>query len=78
VAIGRPIRNSAEAAIAIATARRLDSSVTSRRTTREVADALFLTPRAVEANLGKVYQKLGIRCRVELDALLGPRATRPL
>jgi DNA-binding CsgD family transcriptional regulator len=29
-----------------------------------------VTPRAVEANLGKIYQKLGIRSRAELGAVM--------
>ena len=40
------------------------------RTTREVAAALFLSPKTVEYHLRKVYTKLGIRSRAELtDAL---------
>jgi DNA-binding CsgD family transcriptional regulator len=37
-------------------------------TTREAADRLFLTPKAVEANLAKVYRKLGVNSRAELGA----------
>lgn len=37
-------------------------------TTREAADRLFLTPKAVEANLAKVYRKLGLSSRAELGA----------
>ena len=33
---------------------------------REVADALFVSVRAVEANLTRIYAKLGIRGRAEL------------
>jgi DNA-binding CsgD family transcriptional regulator len=36
------------------------------RTTREVAAALFLSPKTVEYHLRKVYAKLGIRSRAEL------------
>jgi DNA-binding CsgD family transcriptional regulator len=36
------------------------------RTTREVAAALFLSPKTVEYHLRKVYTKLGIRSRAEL------------
>ena len=36
------------------------------RTTREVAAALFLSPKTVEYHLRKVYTKLGIRSRTEL------------
>lgn len=38
------------------------------RTNREVAQALFLSPKTVEANLSRVYRKLGIRSRAELGA----------
>jgi DNA-binding CsgD family transcriptional regulator len=36
------------------------------RTTREVAAAMFLSPKTVEYHLRKVYSKLGIRSRAEL------------
>ena len=39
------------------------------RTTREVAAALFLSPKTVEYHLRKVYTKLGIRSRAELAGL---------
>jgi DNA-binding NarL/FixJ family response regulator len=35
---------------------------------REIADALFLSPKTVEANLSRTYRKLGIRSRAELVA----------
>jgi DNA-binding CsgD family transcriptional regulator len=37
-------------------------------TNREVAAAAFMSPRTVEANLARVYRKLGIRSRAELGA----------
>jgi DNA-binding NarL/FixJ family response regulator len=37
---------------------------------REVAAQLFLSPKTVEANLARVYRKLGIRSRAELGARL--------
>jgi DNA-binding CsgD family transcriptional regulator len=39
------------------------------RTNREVADALYITVRTVEANLTRIYSKLGIRSRAQLIAL---------
>ena len=39
-------------------------------TNREVAAALFLSPKTVEANLGRIYRKLGITTRAELGAWL--------
>lgn len=37
-------------------------------TNREVAAALFISPKTVEANLSKIYRKLGIGSRAELGA----------
>jgi DNA-binding CsgD family transcriptional regulator len=37
-------------------------------TNREVARAAFMSPKTVEANLTRVYRKLGIRSRAELGA----------
>jgi ATP/maltotriose-dependent transcriptional regulator MalT len=37
-------------------------------TNREVAKAAFVSPKTVEANLARVYRKLGIRSRAELGA----------
>ena len=42
-------------------------------TNREVAQAAFVSPKTVEANLARVYRKLGIRSRAELGAWLGSR-----
>jgi len=39
-------------------------------TTRQIADAAFVSPKTVEANLTRVYRKLGIRSRAELVARL--------
>jgi DNA-binding CsgD family transcriptional regulator len=46
------------------------------RTTREVAAALFLSPKTVEYHLRKVYTKLGIRSRVELAEQLAVLTAR--
>jgi DNA-binding NarL/FixJ family response regulator len=37
-------------------------------TNRQVAEAAFMSPKTVEANLSRVYRKLGIRSRAELGA----------
>jgi DNA-binding CsgD family transcriptional regulator len=43
-------------------------------TNREVATALFLSPKTIEAHLSRVYAKLGVRSRTELAAkLMGVR-----
>jgi DNA-binding CsgD family transcriptional regulator len=35
-------------------------------TNREAGAALFLNPKTIEAHLGRVYRKLGVRSRTEL------------
>jgi DNA-binding NarL/FixJ family response regulator len=42
--------------------------VASGLTNRDVARAAFMSPKTVEANLARVYRKLGIRSRAELGA----------
>jgi DNA-binding NarL/FixJ family response regulator len=39
-------------------------------TTREVAAALFISPKTVEANLSRIYRKLDIRSRAELGRIM--------
>ncbi len=39
------------------------------RTNREIAQQLFVTVKTVEANLSRIYRKLGVRSRAELIAL---------
>ena len=52
--------------------RRVAQMVASGLSNREVAEGLFVTVKAVEAHLGKVYRKLGISSRAQLgDALEG-------
>lgn len=53
------------------TERRVAELAASGLTNKEVAAALFISPKTVEANLAKVYRKLGIRSRAELGARLG-------
>jgi len=43
-------------------------------TNREVAATLVVSPKTMEAHLGRAYRKLGIRSRAELGALLGARS----
>jgi DNA-binding CsgD family transcriptional regulator len=38
------------------------------RTNREIADELDVSPKTVEWNLTRIYQKLGVRSRTELAA----------
>ena len=37
---------------------------------QEIADAVFISPKTVEAVLGRVYRKLGIRSRAEIARAL--------
>jgi DNA-binding CsgD family transcriptional regulator len=46
--------------------QRVAELAASGMTTRDVAATLFMSPKTVEANLGRIYRKLGIRSRVEL------------
>ena len=49
----------------------------SGRTNRDVAATLFVSPKTVEANLARVYRKLGIATRAELGSWLAGRAGDP-
>lgn len=40
---------------------------------REIAQKLFLSPRTVEAHLGRVYRRLGVSSRGELPRIIGNR-----
>jgi DNA-binding NarL/FixJ family response regulator len=42
---------------------------------REVAAALFVTPKAIEASLARIYAKRGVRSRTELAHLLAEEAS---
>jgi DNA-binding CsgD family transcriptional regulator len=50
------------------TERRVAELAASGLTNREVAEAAFISPKTVEANLSRIYRKLGIRSRAELGA----------
>jgi DNA-binding CsgD family transcriptional regulator len=52
------------------TEERVAALVAAGRTYREVADALFISPKTVQWNLSKIYRKLGVRSRSELAAKL--------
>jgi DNA-binding CsgD family transcriptional regulator len=45
---------------------RVAELVAAGRTNREVAGALFMSPKTVEAHLSRIYRKLGVRSRAEL------------
>jgi DNA-binding CsgD family transcriptional regulator len=50
------------------TEERVAALAASGLTNREIAAQLFISPKTVQANLGKVYEKLGIHSRAELGA----------
>jgi len=51
--------------------RRVAELAASGMTNRDVATALFISPKTVEANLVRIYRKLGIKTRAELGRLIG-------
>ena len=53
-----------------ASERQVAELAASGRTNREIAAQLFISCKTVEANLARVYRKLGIRSRAELGAQL--------
>ncbi|HWC15302.1 MAG TPA: LuxR C-terminal-related transcriptional regulator, partial [Actinomycetota bacterium] len=59
------------------TERRIAELAATGLTNREVAKAAFMSPKTVEANLSRVYRKLGIRSRAELGARMSQGAGSP-
>jgi DNA-binding CsgD family transcriptional regulator len=55
--------------------RRVAELVASGLTNQEVAAAAFMSRKTVEANLTRIYRKLGIRSRAELGVRLAERST---
>jgi DNA-binding CsgD family transcriptional regulator len=79
VATGATVRRTEDAPTAALTARELQVAVllAQGRTTRQAAQALFLSAKTVEYHLGHVYTKLGICSRAELAATLTPPVGPP-
>lgn len=48
------------------TERRIAALVASGHTNAEIAAALYVSVKTVEANLTRIYRKLGLRSRVDL------------
>lgn len=46
-------------------------------TNKEIAQALYVTPKTVEVHLGSVYRKLGVRSRRDLPVALAPEPSAP-
>jgi DNA-binding CsgD family transcriptional regulator len=59
------------------TERRIALLVAEGKKNREVADALFISPKTVEANLSRIFHKLGVRSRTELSRRVTSGAGRP-
>lgn len=59
------------------TEERVAALVATGSTNREAADALFVSVHTVEANLKRIYRKLGIRSRTELASKFPPDASEP-
>jgi DNA-binding CsgD family transcriptional regulator len=57
--------------------RRIAVLAASGMTNRQVAAAAFVSPKTVEANLARVYVKLGIRSRAELGARMTGESGSP-
>ena len=51
--------------------QRVAELAASGMTNRDVAAALFISPKTVEANLARIYRKLGIKTRAELGRVIG-------
>lgn len=56
------------------TERRVAELAATGRTVRQVGDELFISPKTVEANLTRVYRKLGLSGRAELATWLATQA----
>jgi DNA-binding CsgD family transcriptional regulator len=57
------------------TEARVAELVAAGGTNREVADALFVSVHTIEANLKRIYRKLGVRSRTELASTFPSRPT---
>jgi DNA-binding NarL/FixJ family response regulator len=71
-ATGTRPRTDAQAGVAALTAseRRVVERAAGGETNRDIAQALFVTPKTVEVHLSNAYRKLGVRSRRELPGAL--------
>ncbi len=71
-ATGTRPRSDAQAGVAALTAseRRVVERAAGGETNRDIAQALFVTPKTVEVHLSNAYRKLGVRSRRELPGAL--------
>ena len=72
-AAGARPRTDAMAGVAALTAseRRVADLAAAGETNRDIAQALFVTPKTVEVHLSNAYRKLGVRSRRDLPGALG-------
>jgi DNA-binding CsgD family transcriptional regulator len=75
-ATGERARRSGDGRLSVLTLQetRIAQMLNTGRTTKETAAALFLSPKTVEYHLRHIYQKMGIRSRSELSALVAAEA----
>jgi DNA-binding CsgD family transcriptional regulator len=68
VGIGREEEGGVDAGAAVLTAQqaRVAALAVTGATTKEIAQALYLSPRTVESHLGQVFVRLGVRSKSEL------------
>ena len=53
--------------------RRVAELAAAGKRNRDIAAALFVSPKTVEAHLARIYRKLGINSRAELGRIVGGR-----
>lgn len=72
IATGARPRRAARTGVSSLTAseRRIAQLAANGQTNRDIAQALFVTPKTVEIHLSHTYQKLGIQSRSQLTAAL--------
>lgn len=61
-----------------ATEQRVAVRAAAGDTTRQIADALFISVKTVEANLTRIYRKLGVSNRAQLASLLATAPSEPI
>lgn len=70
--IGMRVKNATELTV---TERKIATLAAAGLTNRQVAEQAFMSPKTVEANLARVYRKLGITSRAELGAVMSTLKT---
>jgi DNA-binding CsgD family transcriptional regulator len=76
-ATGAKPRGAAHRDVLTASERRVAQMAARGLANRQIAEALFVTPKTVEWHLGQAYRKLGVHSRRELPAVLDDPGERP-